>query len=168
MFPPPLLISGQLEAFQCKMRSHLRSDIFGSSDISTLLQLQDEEETHGCILNFLTMRKVYTHDELELILVQLGWEPLAKQGGWRRYFKGADATVPHGLATIAKLPARSFVDAPKHMVLDFVKTVNKRENRNVLCCWYVGFSTCLYASTYHFKHFLQSFWTYSLSSSQWL
>lgn len=101
-----------------------------------LLQLPDDEETHRCILDFQSMRQMYTHEEVEQVMHQLGWKALAKQGGWRRYFKGADASSPHGLATIAKLPARSFVDAPKHIILDFVKSVNRRENRNVLCCWW--------------------------------
>lgn len=95
----------------------------------------EEEETHRCILHFPSMRELFTHEELEQALVQLGWKPLSKRGGWRRYFKSAEPTLPYGLATIAKLPARSYVDAPKPIILDFVRSVNKRENRNVFCCW---------------------------------
>jgi hypothetical protein len=71
-------------------------------------------------------------------MTRLGWKPLVKRGAWRRFYKRADYTRAHGvasMATIARLPSRSFVDAPKHIILDFVKTVNRRENRNVLCCW---------------------------------
>lgn len=95
----------------------------------------DEEETHRCILHFPSMREMFTHEEVEQALVQLGWKPLTKRGGWRRYFKNEEPTLPYGLPTIAKLPARSFVDVPKHLILDFVRTVNKRENRNLFCCW---------------------------------
>ncbi|XP_024360818.1 uncharacterized protein [Physcomitrium patens] len=95
----------------------------------------DDVETHRCILNFLAMRELFTHEEVEQALVMLGWKPITKRGGWRRFFKIEEPNLPHGLPTIAKLPARSFVDAPKHMILDFVRTVNKRENRNVFCCW---------------------------------
>lgn len=86
------------------------------------------------------MRQVYTHNELEVVMTRLGWKPLVKRGAWRRFYKRADYTRAHGvasMATIARLPSRSFVDAPKHIILDFVKTVNRRENRNVLCCWWV-------------------------------
>ncbi|CAK9212248.1 unnamed protein product [Sphagnum troendelagicum] len=98
----------------------------------------ETEETHRCILNFQTMRQVYTHNELEVVMTRLGWKPLVKRGAWRRFYKRADYTRAYGvasMATIARLPSRSFVDAPKHIILDFVKTVNRRENRNVLCCW---------------------------------
>lgn len=96
---------------------------------------QEEEETHRCILHFPSLRELFTHEEVEQALLQLGWKPLSRRGGWRRYFKSEEPTLPHGLPTIAKLPARSYVDAPKPIILDFVTTVNKRENRNVFCCW---------------------------------
>lgn len=83
------------------------------------------------------MRELFTHEELEQALVQLGWKSLSKRGGWRRYFKSEEPTLPYGLPTIAKLPARSYVDAPKPIILDFVRSVNKRENRNVFCCWWL-------------------------------
>ncbi|KAG0556863.1 hypothetical protein KC19_11G084800 [Ceratodon purpureus] len=98
-------------------------------------RVHDEEEKHRCILHFPSMRELFTHEEVEHALVQLGWKPLTKRGGWRRYFKMEEPTLPYGLPTIAKLPGRSFVDAPKPIILDFVKTVNKRENRNIFCCW---------------------------------
>lgn len=84
------------------------------------------------------MRELFTHEEVEQALIQLGWKPLTKRGGWRRYFKSEQPTLAYGLPTIAKLPARSYVDAPKPIILDFVRTVNKRENRNVFCCWWLS------------------------------
>ncbi|KAL3697320.1 hypothetical protein R1sor_011396 [Riccia sorocarpa] len=97
------------------------------------------EEQHTCILSFEDLHIIYSHKELEPIIVENHWKPvtLCRFTGWREYHSYKPKSSPtegDALPLKVRLP-EPIQDAQKQDILKLVRNVNEMANKNILCAW---------------------------------